>query len=125
MDAGLLSNLWFGLQTAGTLHNLFYCLIGAVLGTAIGVLPGLGPVPTIAMLMPITFGLPPVSSLIMLAGLVANNPVFAQVALQNEKIVTLPQVKAITAETETPRVEWIDRQALQDAGIESWTDFSR
>ena len=69
MDAGLLSNLWFGLQTAGTLHNLFYCLIGAVLGTAIGVLPGLGPVPTIAMLMPITFGLPPVSSLIMLAGI--------------------------------------------------------
>ena len=69
METGLFEHLWFGLQTAGTLANLFYCLIGAVLGTAIGVLPGLGPVPTIAMLLPITFGLPPVSALIMLAGI--------------------------------------------------------
>src|SRR3712207_5785833 len=46
-----------------------YCFIGVLLGTAVGVLPGLGPIATIAMLLPITFGLPPVSSLIMLAGI--------------------------------------------------------
>ena len=65
----LIGNLWIGAQTAFTLWNLFYCLIGVFLGTAIGVLPGLGPVATIAMLLPITFGLPPVSALIMLSGI--------------------------------------------------------
>jgi len=69
MDASIFANLWLGLQTAGSFINLFYCLVGVMLGTAIGVLPGLGPVATIAMLLPITFGLPPVSSLIMLAGI--------------------------------------------------------
>jgi putative tricarboxylic transport membrane protein len=65
----LLTNLGLGLQTAFTLTNLLYCLAGVFLGTLIGVLPGLGPTATIAMLLPITFGLPPVSSLIMLAGI--------------------------------------------------------
>ncbi|WP_263772945.1 tripartite tricarboxylate transporter permease [Propionivibrio soli] len=65
----VLSNLLLGFQTAASFINLFYCLIGVALGTAIGVLPGLGPVATIAMLLPITFGLDPVSSLIMLAGI--------------------------------------------------------
>jgi TctA family transporter len=65
----LLANLGLGLETAFTLTNLLYCLVGVFLGTAIGVLPGLGPVATIAMLLPVTFGLPPVSSLIMLAGI--------------------------------------------------------
>lgn len=65
----LLANLSLGLETALTLNNLFFCLIGVFLGTAIGVLPGLGPTATIAMLLPITFGLPPVSSLIMLSGI--------------------------------------------------------
>ncbi len=69
MDVDIFANLWLGLQTAGSFINLFYCLVGVVLGTSIGVLPGLGPVATIAMLLPITFGLPPVSSLIMLAGI--------------------------------------------------------
>ena len=69
MDVSIFANLWLGLQTAGSIINLFYCLVGVILGTAIGVLPGLGPVATIAMLLPITFGLPPVSSLIMLAGI--------------------------------------------------------
>ena len=69
MDASIFANLWLGLQTAGSFINLFYCLTGVFLGTAIGVLPGLGPVATIAMLLPITFGLPPVTSLIMLAGI--------------------------------------------------------
>jgi putative tricarboxylic transport membrane protein len=65
----ILSNFALGFETALTLSNLMYCLIGVFLGTAIGVLPGLGPVPTIAMLLPITFSLPPISSLIMLAGI--------------------------------------------------------
>jgi putative tricarboxylic transport membrane protein len=65
----LLANLSIGLETAFTVNNLLFCLIGVFLGTAIGVLPGLGPTATIAMLLPITFGLPPVSSLIMLSGI--------------------------------------------------------
>ncbi|OYD80404.1 tripartite tricarboxylate transporter permease [Azospirillum brasilense] len=65
----VLANLGVGLQTAFSLWNLAYCLLGVFLGTAIGVLPGLGPVATIAMLLPATFGLPPESALIMLAGI--------------------------------------------------------
>ncbi|KRB88472.1 tripartite tricarboxylate transporter permease [Noviherbaspirillum sp. Root189] len=65
----ILSNLALGFDTALTLSNLMYCLIGVFLGTAIGVLPGLGPTATIAMLLPATFALPPISSLIMLAGI--------------------------------------------------------
>jgi putative tricarboxylic transport membrane protein len=65
----LLSHLALGLQTAATPANLFYCFIGVFLGTAIGVLPGLGPTATIAMLLPVTFVLPPVTALIMLAGI--------------------------------------------------------
>jgi putative tricarboxylic transport membrane protein len=63
------SNLALGLETALTFTNLAYCLIGVFLGTAVGVLPGLGPTATIAMLLPGTFTLPPVSALIMLAGI--------------------------------------------------------
>ena len=65
----IFSNLALGFETALTLTNLFYCLIGVFVGTAVGVLPGLGPVATIAMLLPATFGLPPISSLIMLSGI--------------------------------------------------------
>ena len=65
----LISNLSLGLESALTLTNLLYCLGGVFLGTLIGVLPGLGPVATIAMLLPATFSLPPVSSLIMLSGI--------------------------------------------------------
>jgi putative tricarboxylic transport membrane protein len=65
----ILSNLALGFQTAAAPLNLGYCLIGVFLGTLIGVLPGLGPVATIAMLLPATFGLPPVSALIMLSGI--------------------------------------------------------
>jgi TctA family transporter len=65
----LLANLALGLQTAVTGANLAYCFGGVLLGTLIGVLPGIGPVPTIAMLLPITYTLPPVSALIMLAGI--------------------------------------------------------
>src|SRR4051812_31119212 len=65
----LISNLAFGFSVAVTPMNLLLCLIGAVVGTLIGVLPGIGPLATIAMLLPITFGLPPVGALIMLAGI--------------------------------------------------------
>ncbi len=65
----LFANLGLGFETALTLTNLMYCLIGVFLGTAIGVLPGLGPTATIAMLLPATFALPPISALIMLAGI--------------------------------------------------------
>ena len=65
----LLANLGLGLGVALTPINLLYCLTGVFLGTLIGVLPGLGPTATISMLLPITFVLPPVSALIMLAGI--------------------------------------------------------
>ena len=65
----LLDNLSLGFSVAFTFQNLTYALLGCVLGTLIGVLPGIGPVATIAMLLPITFHLPPTASLIMLAGI--------------------------------------------------------
>src|ERR671921_69084 len=65
----LLGDLGLGFATAFSPYNLLYCFIGVALGTAVGVLPGIGPTATIAMLLPITFGLEPVSALIMLAGI--------------------------------------------------------
>jgi putative tricarboxylic transport membrane protein len=62
-------NIGLGFSVALTAMNLLYCLAGVFLGTLIGVLPGLGPTATIAMLLPVTFTLPPVSSLIMLSGI--------------------------------------------------------
>jgi putative tricarboxylic transport membrane protein len=58
-----------GFVVAASLQNVFLCLIGVIVGTLVGVLPGVGSVATIAMLLPITFGLPPVGALIMLAGI--------------------------------------------------------
>jgi TctA family transporter len=65
----IFGNLAIGFGVAVTFQNLFYCFVGCLLGTLIGVLPGIGPVATIAMLLPITFGLPPTAALIMLAGI--------------------------------------------------------
>ena len=65
----LLANLATGFGVAATPINLLYALVGCLLGTLIGVLPGIGPVATIAMLLPATYALPPVSALIMLAGI--------------------------------------------------------
>ena len=65
----MLDHLTLGLQVAVSLQNLLYAFIGCMVGTLIGVLPGIGPTATIAMLLPITFHLPPVSALIMLAGI--------------------------------------------------------
>jgi len=65
----LLNNLILGFSVALTFNNILYCLVGCLLGTLIGVLPGIGPIATISMLLPATFVLPPVSALIMLAGI--------------------------------------------------------
>jgi putative tricarboxylic transport membrane protein len=65
----LLSNLWLGFHVAANPYNILFCLLGALVGTLVGVLPGIGTIATIAMLLPITFGLPPVGALIMLAGI--------------------------------------------------------
>jgi TctA family transporter len=67
--ADLLHHLSHGFLTALSPYNFYYCLIGAALGTFVGILPGLGPITTIAMLLPITFKLPAVTSLIMLSGI--------------------------------------------------------
>ncbi|TMS58010.1 tripartite tricarboxylate transporter permease [Imbroritus primus] len=65
----LMNNLMLGFGAAFTYTNLLYAFMGCLLGTLIGVLPGLGPVATIAMLLPATYALPPESALIMLAGI--------------------------------------------------------
>src|SRR6187549_906350 len=65
----LIQNLAMGFGVALTPQNIMLCLIGTLVGTLIGVLPGIGSLATIAMLLPITFGLPPVGALIMLAGI--------------------------------------------------------
>ena len=65
----IFANLGLGFATALSPDNLLFCFVGVLLGTMIGVLPGLGPTATIAMLLPITFHLGPVSALIMLAGI--------------------------------------------------------
>ncbi len=65
----LLNNLALGFSVAFTLQNLLYAFFGAMLGTLIGVLPGLGPVATIAMLLPSIYALDATPALIMLAGI--------------------------------------------------------
>jgi putative tricarboxylic transport membrane protein len=65
----ILNNLAFGFEHALTLHNLMYCAIGCVVGTFIGLLPGLGPLATISLLLPLTWSIPTDGSLIMLAGI--------------------------------------------------------
>ena len=65
----LIAHLAQGLSVAVTPANLLYCLLGVTLGTAIGVLPGVGPIITISLLLPLTFGLTPEASIIMLAGI--------------------------------------------------------
>ena len=64
-----LSGLALGLETALQWENVLVCLIGVTLGTAVGVLPGIGPTATVALLLPITFNFDAVASLIMLAGI--------------------------------------------------------
>ena len=66
----LLNNLLLGFSVAATLTNIFYCFIGVLFGTLVGVLPGIGPLATIAMLLPVTYKMTdPTTALIMLAGI--------------------------------------------------------
>jgi len=65
----LINHLSLGFGVAFTYQNLIYAFVGCLLGTLIGVLPGIGPVATIAMLLPATYALPPLAALIMLAGI--------------------------------------------------------
>uniref|UniRef100_UPI003100F9E0 tripartite tricarboxylate transporter permease n=1 Tax=Neorhizobium sp. EC2-8 TaxID=3129230 RepID=UPI003100F9E0 len=65
----IIANLELGFASAFLPINLAYCFLGVLLGTVIGVLPGIGPLATMAMLLPLTFGLDPTTSLIMLAGI--------------------------------------------------------
>ena len=65
----ILQSLALGFSVALTPTNLFYCLLGVAGGTLIGVLPGIGPVTTVAILLPLTFGMNATSALIMLAGI--------------------------------------------------------
>src|SRR3979490_658432 len=64
----ILSNIAMGFGIALTWQNIGLCLFGCVIGTAIGVLPGIGPLTTMAMILPVTFWLSPVGALIMLSG---------------------------------------------------------
>ncbi len=66
---GLFDHLALGFSQAVTLYNLSFCLLGVFIGTLIGVLPGIGPVATLAMLLPLTFAMQPLAALIMLAGI--------------------------------------------------------
>lgn len=65
----MFANLALGFSEAFALQNLLYCFLGVFLGTFIGVLPGIGPLATISMLLPLTFYVPPTAALIMLAGI--------------------------------------------------------
>jgi TctA family transporter len=65
----ILHNLAFGFEHALTLQNLMFCATGCVLGTLVGLLPGLGPLATISLLLPLTYSIPVGGALIMLAGI--------------------------------------------------------
>ncbi|MFC7399324.1 tripartite tricarboxylate transporter permease [Chelatococcus sp. GCM10030263] len=65
----IFDHLALGFSTALTFQNVGLCLLGCLIGTLVGVLPGVGPIATITMLLPITFGIDPIGALIMLAGI--------------------------------------------------------
>ena len=63
------SLLQIGLKVASDPTNLLYCFVGVTIGTLIGVLPGIGPAGTLAVLLPLTFTIPPVTAIIMMSGI--------------------------------------------------------
>jgi putative tricarboxylic transport membrane protein len=69
MDIGMLENLSLGFSVALGGYNLLFCFIGVIFGTLVGVLPGLGPIASISLLLPMTYKMDPVSAVIMLAGI--------------------------------------------------------
>ena len=68
MIATALTDLWYGFGVALEPHNLMWCFIGVLVGNMVGVLPGMGPLATISILLPLTFGMKPVGAILMLAG---------------------------------------------------------
>src|SRR5215471_7659235 len=66
--ATALTDLWYGFGVAVQPHNLMWCFIGVLVGNMVGVLPGMGPLATISILLPLTFGIKPVGAILMLAG---------------------------------------------------------
>ena len=69
----MLESLGHGFAVAFQPMNLFWCFAGVFLGTIVGVLPGIGPSASIAILIPITFGMDPTSALIMMCGIYYGN----------------------------------------------------
>jgi putative tricarboxylic transport membrane protein len=63
-----LTDLWHGFGVALEPHNFMWCFLGVLVGNMVGVLPGLGPLATISILLPLTFGIKPVGAILMLAG---------------------------------------------------------
>ncbi len=63
-----LTDLWYGFGVALEPHNLMWCFVGVLVGNMVGVLPGMGPLATISILLPLTFGIKPVGAILMLAG---------------------------------------------------------
>src|SRR6201981_2802373 len=68
MLASALSDLWYGFGVALEPHNLMWCFVGVLVGNMVGVLPGMGPLATISILLPLTFGIKPVGAILMLSG---------------------------------------------------------
>ncbi|MBV9261073.1 MAG: tripartite tricarboxylate transporter permease [Pseudolabrys sp.] len=68
MIATALQDLWYGFGVALEPHNLLWCFVGILVGNMVGVLPGMGPLATISILLPLTFGMKPVAAILMLAG---------------------------------------------------------
>ena len=69
MDIPVWSNLLHGFGIVSSLQNLSWLFVGVLLGTIVGVMPGLGSLSTMAILLPITFGMDPVAAVIMLVGI--------------------------------------------------------
>jgi TctA family transporter len=63
-----LTDLWYGFGVALEPHNLLWCFVGVLVGNMVGVLPGMGPLATISILLPLTFGMKPVAAILMLGG---------------------------------------------------------
>src|SRR5580704_11634144 len=63
-----LTDLWYGFGVALEPHNLLWCFVGVLIGNMVGVLPGMGPLATISILLPLTFGIKPVAAILMIAG---------------------------------------------------------
>src|SRR5665213_1206457 len=62
------TDLWYGFGVALEPHNIMWCFVGVLVGNMVGVLPGMGPLATISILLPLTFGIKPVGAILMLAG---------------------------------------------------------